>query len=180
MTSREALLVELVDTDGTACGRATVEQAHSAPGLRHRAFSVHLFDPTGRLLLQQRSAAKTRFALRWANATCGHPGPGESVVAAASRRLAEEIGLQAVELTEIGVYGYRAVDPATGKVEDEYDHVLLGIIDPAQQQPRPDPGEVAALRWIPPTELLSRLREQPDEFAPWLAGVTNVALGEAV
>lgn len=177
MISREAQLVELVDAEGTACGTATVAQAHGDPGLRHRAFSVHLFDPSGRLLLQQRAAVKTRFALRWANATCGHPAPGESVVVAATRRLAEEVGLRGIELTEIGVYGYRALDPATGLVEDEHDHVLLGIIDPAEQQPRPDPAEVAALRWIPPTELLDNLRDRPDEFAPWLAGVTNVALG---
>jgi isopentenyl-diphosphate delta-isomerase len=177
MTSREEDLVELVDETGHACGTATVSQAHSAPGLRHRAFSVHLFDPHGRLLLQQRAAVKTRFALRWANATCGHPGPGEEVSVAARRRLAEEIGITGVELTEIGVYGYRAVDPATGRVEDEYDHVLLGILGDEPELARFDPLEVAALRWVPPEDLLKELEARPEEFAPWLAGVTDVALG---
>src|ERR1700752_1262392 len=107
MTSREEDLVELVDAAGAPCGTATVAQAHSAPGLRHRAFSVHLFDGHGRMLLQQRAAAKTRFALRWANAACGHPAPGEAVGNAAKRRLAEEVGISGIELTEIGVYGYR-------------------------------------------------------------------------
>ncbi|HEX6686503.1 MAG TPA: hypothetical protein VF062_27270, partial [Candidatus Limnocylindrales bacterium] len=59
-SGREEQLVELVDPQGVACGTATVARAHSAPGIRHRAFSVHLFDPQGRLLLQQRAAAKTR------------------------------------------------------------------------------------------------------------------------
>ncbi|BCJ71966.1 isopentenyl-diphosphate Delta-isomerase [Catellatospora sp. IY07-71] len=176
MRSREEDLVELVDAAGAPCGKATVAQAHSAPGMRHRAFSVHLLDGTGRLLLQQRAAVKTRFALRWANAACGHPGPGEDLVTAAARRLAEEIGVRGVELTEIGVYAYRAEDPATGRVEDEYDHVLLGILDADTEPPRPDPAEVAALRWVHPADLLSRLAEQPDEFAPWLAGVTGVAV----
>lgn len=177
MTSREEDLVELVDDAGQACGTATVAQAHAAPGIRHRAFSVHLFDPHGRLLLQQRAAVKTRFALRWANATCGHPAPGEAVNVAARRRLVEEIGIRGVELTEIGVYGYRAMDPATGRVEHEYDHVLLGILG---DQPAPaqfDPSEVAALRWVPPEDLLKELEARPEEFAPWLAGVTDVALG---
>src|SRR5204862_7644009 len=57
-------LVELVDGTGTPPGTATVEQAHEWPGVLHRAFSVLLFDPAGRTLLQRRAAAKTRFALR--------------------------------------------------------------------------------------------------------------------
>ncbi|MBV1852034.1 isopentenyl-diphosphate Delta-isomerase [Catellatospora tritici] len=178
MRSREEDLVELVDADGAACGKATVAQAHSAPGSRHRAFSVHLMDSSGRLLLQQRASVKTRFALRWANATCGHPAPGEPVVLAAARRLAEEVGVRSVELTEIGVYGYRAVDPETGRVEDEYDHVLLGILGTEAEPPRPDPAEVAALRWISPADLRAWLGRSPDDFAPWLAGVTDVALGD--
>lgn len=177
MNSRESQLVELVDAEGVACGTATVEQAHCAPGLRHRAFSVHLLDSSGRLLLQQRSATKTRFALRWANAACGHPAPGEPVVHAASRRLAEEIGLTSIELTEIGLHRYRASDEATGRVEDEYDHVFLGIIDGNRQLIRADPAEVAALRWVPPDDLLKELEARPEEFAPWLAGVTDIALG---
>jgi isopentenyl-diphosphate delta-isomerase len=178
MTStRESQLVELVDDDGIACGQATVADAHSAPGIRHRAFSVLLLDSRGRMLLQQRAAAKTRFALRWANATCGHPAPGERVLEAARRRLAEEIGVKAVDLTEVGVYAYRAADPASGRVEDESDHVLLGILAADHDPARPDPSEVAALRWVPPTELLRELRSKPDDFAPWLAGVTDVALG---
>lgn len=176
-TTRETMMVELVDERGQACGSATVAQAHAAPGLRHRAFSVHLFDSGGRLLLQQRAAVKTRFALRWANAACGHPAPGESVVAAATRRLAEEVGVEEVELTEIGVYGYQATDEKTGLVEHEYDHVLLGILAPRHAPARPDPTEVAALRWIPPHDLLTELAATPTAFAPWLAGVTEVALG---
>jgi isopentenyl-diphosphate delta-isomerase len=174
---RESQLVELVDANGQGCGEATVAQAHTAPGLRHRAFSVHLFDARGRLLLQQRAAAKTRFALRWANATCGHPAPGEKITSAAARRLYEELGLHNVELTEIGFYEYRATDPATGRVEDEHDHVLLGILDRGHSSARPDPAEVAALRWVPPTDLLAELRSRPGDFAPWLAGVTELALG---
>ena len=102
--TRETHLVELVDTDGAPAGEATVSDAHQAPGQLHRAFSVFLRDPSGRVLLQQRAAAKTRFPLRWANTCCGHPLPGEGPATAASRRLIEEIGVEGVELTEGGVY----------------------------------------------------------------------------
>ncbi|WP_344610971.1 isopentenyl-diphosphate Delta-isomerase [Dactylosporangium salmoneum] len=169
MMSREQQLVELVATDGTASGSATVEDAHRAPGRLHRAFSVLLFDPDGRVLLQQRAAVKTRFALRWANACCGHPGPGEPVVVAAARRLDEELGVSA-SLEEVGVYLYQAADPDSGRVEFEYDHVLVG----AYAGPvRPDPAEVAETDWVLPAELEERLRRFPDFYAPWLAGVLD-------
>src|SRR5918997_6785641 len=101
-------LVELVDSNGQPVGSATVDQAHQAPGLMHRAFSVFLRDESGRVLLQQRAAVKTRFPLRWGNTCCGHPGPGEAVTEAAARRLVEEVGVRGVPLTELGVYSYYA------------------------------------------------------------------------
>jgi len=170
--NRERELVELVDEQGRAVGECTVEEAHRTPGQLHRAFSILLVDPIGRLLLQQRAATKTRFPLCWANACCGHPAPGELVSQAATRRLAEELGLRAAGLTEIGVYIYRAVDPQTGRVEYEYDHVLLGLVasEPAL---RPNPDEVAAIRWVTPDELTRDLEARADAHAPWLEGVAR-------
>ncbi|MFY1688673.1 isopentenyl-diphosphate Delta-isomerase [Plantactinospora sp. WMMB782] len=167
---RERHLVELVDEAGTPLGARTVDEAHRPPGQLHRAFSVLLVDPEGRTLLQQRAAVKTRFPLRWANACCGHPEPGQSLDVAAGRRLREELGVEAVPLTEIGVHLYRAEDPGTGRVEYEYDHVLLGDFD-AGRAVLPDPDEVADLRWVHPDELRAGLDADPDAYAPWLAGV---------
>jgi len=182
--SRETHLVELVDTDGAPAGAATVSDAHRAPGRLHRAFSVLLRDPSGRVLLQRRAAVKTRFPLRWANTCCGHPLPGEPPTAAAARRLVEEIGVADVELTDIGVYSYYAEDPATGLVEYEYDHVLLGDV-PADVRLLVDPDEVADVRWISVEELNAGMREDLRSYAPWLPGVTerlirHLALGSPV
>lgn len=174
--TREGLLVELVSPTGSATGAATVAEAHASPGLLHRAFSVHLLDANGRLLLQRRAETKTRFPLRWANACCGHPAPGQTVAAAALQRLSEELGLEDVDLTEVGVYAYRAGDPATGLIEHEYDHVLLGIVDSDAVRLKPDPAEVASLRWMDPGDLRSDLVARPTAYAPWLAGVTRLAL----
>jgi isopentenyl-diphosphate delta-isomerase len=169
---REAHLVELVDETGRPVGQSTVEAAHQLPGQLHRAFSVLLTDPQGRLLLQRRAAAKTRFPLRWANSCCGHPLPGEPLAAAANRRIGEELGVDPVELTELGIHLYRAEDPATGRVEHEYDHVLLGRI-PAGLPTRPDPAEVVELHWVDPAELAADLVDHPDRYAPWLGGVLD-------
>jgi isopentenyl-diphosphate delta-isomerase len=170
VTVRESQLVELVDESGTPLGSATVSEAHEAPGRLHRAFSVFLTDEAGRVLLQQRAAAKTRFPLRWANTCCGHPEPGEEVTVAAGRRLTEELGIAAGPLTEVGVYLYRAEDPMTGRVEHEYDHVLLGQV-PDGTEFRPDPAEVARLRWVAPSDVPERVADDPESYAPWLGGV---------
>jgi len=172
MSPRESHIVELVDPAGRAIGTSTVDAAHRAPGRLHRAFSVILVDEAGRLLLQQRAAAKTRFALRWANACCGHPRPAEPVTVAAERRLAEELGIEAVPLAEVGVHVYHAVDPTTGRVEHEYDHVLFGRLSPATPV-HPDPDEVATVTWMSPAQLAIELGEHADRFAPWLGGVVE-------
>ncbi|MEU4626860.1 isopentenyl-diphosphate Delta-isomerase [Actinoplanes sp. NPDC023801] len=170
--SREADLVDLVDDRGGSIGTATVLDAHEVPGMLHRAFSVFLRDPAGRVLIQQRAAVKTRFPLRWGNTCCGHPAPGEPVTVSAGRRVAEEIGVEAVTLREVGVYVYYAEDPATGRVEREYDHVLLGDL-PDGTEMRPDPAEVAELRWVTVPDLLADLDASPAAYAPWLEGVTR-------
>ena len=168
--SREAHLVELVDAAGVHTGQSTVDEAHREPGLLHRAFSVLLLDPAGQVLLQRRAAVKTRFPLRWANACCGHPTPGQPVAEAAARRLAEELSVTGVELVPVGVHVYTAADPATGRVEREYDHVLVGRVA-TDLTMAPDPAEVAEVRWVPPAELGTDLAARPDAYAPWLAGV---------
>jgi isopentenyl-diphosphate delta-isomerase len=171
--TRELDLVELVDPSGATRGTATVTAAHTAPGQLHRAFSVLLVVDDGQTLLQQRAASKTRFPLRWANACCGHPAPGTSVVAAAEQRLAEELGIGGISLVEVGVYTYRADDPTTGRVEHEFDHVVVGRIS-ADQVLRPDPAEVAETRWAPALTLASVVHDP--SYAPWLPGVLPIAL----
>ncbi|CAM3072296.1 isopentenyl-diphosphate Delta-isomerase [Skermania piniformis] len=176
MRDREQLPVELVDTDGNATGDCSVAEAHRPPGRRHRAFSVWLTDPTGRLLLQQRAAGKTRFAGRWSNTCCGHPAPGEPVIAAATRRLADELGVaptMITPVTESGIYRYRAVDASNAYVEDEWDHVVVGRL--LSGVPRPDPAEVARIDWVLPTQLRRAVDAAPEEYTPWLLGVLDVA-----
>jgi isopentenyl-diphosphate delta-isomerase len=171
--TRESHVVELVDLSGRAIGAASVADAHRAPGQLHRAFSVFLRDPgNGRVLLQQRASVKTRFPLRWANSCCGHPLPGEDVTVAAQRRLAEELGITGVSLAPVGTYTYRAEDPGSGRVEHEYDHVLLGDL-PIGARMTPEPSEVADTRWVAVSALTVGLAADPGSYAPWLAGVTD-------
>jgi isopentenyl-diphosphate delta-isomerase len=176
MTGREHLLVELVDDTGAAVGACSVGEAHTAPGQCHRAFSVLLYDRDGRVLLQQRAPVKTRFASRWSNTCCGHPAPGEDTAAAAAQRLTAELGLtpdHTTPLTEVGVFHYHAADPASGRVESEWDHVLVATFTGGS--PTPDEAEVSDFAWVSPASLRASMTRDPDRYTPWLAGVLDVA-----
>lgn len=169
---RETLLVELVDEQGRSVGSLPVAAAHTAPGQLHRAFSVLLFNDYGQVLLQQRASVKTRFPLLWTNTCCGHPAPGQPVTEAAARRLREEMGLSA-HLVEAGAFRYQAADPATGRVEHEFDHVLVGRVE--GMEPTPDPAEVADTVWVSLGELRTAMAAVPAGYTPWLAQVLNLA-----
>lgn len=174
--SREHLPVELVDDSGAAVGSCSTAEAHDAPGRRHRAFSVLLFDGAGRVLLQQRAAGKTRFPGHWSNTCCGHPAPGQDIAAAAARRLTEELGIQPAQTTplaEAGAFHYHAADPATGRVEDEWDHVLIATL--TSGAPRPDESEVGDCHWAEPSWLRAVLAVSPRGYTPWLPGVLDLA-----
>jgi isopentenyl-diphosphate Delta-isomerase len=153
--------VILVDADDTAVGYRPKQEAH-VEGLLHRAFSVFVFDSTGRMLLQRRAASKYHSGSLWTNTCCSHPRPGESTAAAARRRLAEEMGFTCA-LSEAFSFLYRA-DVGGGLIEHEYDHVFIGHFDGV---PSPDPDEVEGWRWITPAAVARELEEEPGRFTVW-------------
>jgi isopentenyl-diphosphate delta-isomerase len=154
--------VILVDADDNALGTAGKLEAHRA-GALHRAFSIFLFSSDGRILLQQRAATKYHSGGLWANACCGHPRPGESVPAAASRRLFEELGLR-VPLVQGFAARYRATLDG-GMTENEIAHMLFGATD---DTPRPDPAEVARTRRVDPETLSAEIDRAPHLHTAWL------------
>jgi isopentenyl-diphosphate delta-isomerase len=158
-------LIILVDPADREMGVASKRTAHML-GLRHRAFSIMLNDDRGRALLQRRAADKYHSPGLWANSCCGHPRPGESIHEAAVRRAREELGVS-VALREIGTFTYRA---AVGDImiEHEIDHVFVGTVI---GELRPDPREVAELRWTLLEDVRRDLRRNPECYAPWLDGV---------
>ena len=156
--------VTLVDEHDRPIGVLGKLAAHRGEGHLHRAVSVVLLNPQGELLLQQRAGCKYHFPHHWSNTCCGHPRPGESVVEAATRRLREEMDIS-VPLRRVAQFIYRASDPASGLVEHELDHVLVGDY---AGSPNPDPAEVQAWRWEAPHAVLDALRSGRDLFTPWL------------
>jgi isopentenyl-diphosphate delta-isomerase len=158
--------VVVLAPDGRELGEMEKLAAHQGRGTLHRAFSVFLFHPDGRMLVHRRASSKHHFRDLWTNACCSHPRPGETVTAAAARRVAEELGLELAEsaFTESGSFVYRALDPTSGLVEHEWDHVVVATTD---RDPVPDPDEVGEWRWARVDELRSEVASHPERFTPW-------------
>jgi len=155
--------VILVDEQDRELGAVEKLQAHR-DGALHRAFSVFVFDPAGRLLLQKRAAGKYHSGGLWSNTCCGHPRPGEATADAALRRLREEMNFDC-DLREAFNFIYRAeLDGAL--VEHELDHVFVG--ERAGDPPAPDPLEAEDWRWVSMSELRDGLRDDPASYSFWL------------
>ncbi|WP_406222314.1 isopentenyl-diphosphate Delta-isomerase [Streptomyces canus] len=165
-----AILLELVDEHGVTIGTAEKLAAHQPPGQLHRAFSVFLFDEQGRLLLQQRALGKYHSPGVWSNTCCGHPYPGEAPFAAAARRTYEELGVSPSLLAEAGTVRYNHPDPDSGLVEQEYNHLFVGMV---QSTLAPDPEEVGATAFVTPDELAER--HAKDAFSSWFMTVLDAA-----
>ena len=161
-----------VDEGNRAIGSAEKWAVHQA-GLLHRAFSIFLVDSEGKLLLQRRSRAKYHSAGLWANSCCGHPRPHERTLAAATRRLGEELGASA-KLR----FGFRArycTRLGNGLTENEIVYVYFGAT-PAILQP--NPAEVSAVERLTLSELRTDLSLRPRRYAYWLRYYMKNHLGE--
>lgn len=162
--------VILVDQADRPVGRMEKQEAHRK-GLLHRAFSVFLLDGS-KLLIQRRALDKYHCGGLWSNTCCSHPAPGEPVLSAAERRLDEELGIKNARLRELDTFLYRAAFP-NGLAEHELDHVLLGEYSGPV---RPDPMEIAQVRWIDLEELQRDLQAFPQWYTPWFPPALTLVL----
>lgn len=150
-------------------GVEDLKAAHALPGVLHIAVSVQLLTADGQWLLQRRSRAKAIFAGRWANSCCTHPAPGELLADAARRRVRDELGLTPSDLIAAGDFRYRALDPDSGLVEHEHDHVFVGQCTGV---PATDASEVEEVWYGPFSDALARVRG--GDGAPWAESVLRM------
>lgn len=157
--------VTLLSADGVAIGTRAKDAVHTTDTPLHLAFSCHVFDRDGRLLVTRRALAKRTWPGVWTNSFCGHPRPGEDMTDAVHRRAHDELGLRLADVTLVlPDYRYRAVD-ASGIVENEICPVHVAIADGPLS---PDPDEVAEWAWVDPAEFTDSVIGAPFAFSPWL------------
>lgn len=158
--------VVLLADDGTPIGTADKATVHGADTPLHLAFSCHVLDDAGRVLVTRRALGKRAFPGVWTNAFCGHPAPGEEPADAVLRRAERELGLALADLEVVlPQFRYRATD-AGGVVEHELCPVFRAR---AVGDPRPAADEVAEWAWVDPAALRSAVAATPFAFSPWLA-----------
>jgi isopentenyl-diphosphate delta-isomerase len=153
--------VILVNEHDVQTGTMPKLEAHQK-GLLHRAISVFIFNSQGELLLQQRALGKYHSAGLWSNTCCSHPRPGETPLAAAERRIQEEMGIS-VSLSFLYTFQYRA-DLENELIEHELDHVFWTVSD---QAPQINPEEVVNFRYITIPDLLHSIEEFPQNYSEW-------------
>jgi isopentenyl-diphosphate delta-isomerase len=158
MITDSVVLVNELDEE---VGTMEKMEAHRR-ALLHRAFSVFIFNPAGEMLLQRRALTKYHSGGLWTNACCSHPRPGESVGAAATRRLQEELGF-VTPLKSAFSFTYKAPFD-NGLTEYEFDHVLTGYYDGLIQ---PDPEEVCDVSYKSLDEIRTDLISHPQHYTAW-------------
>lgn len=157
--------VVLVSADGTPIGVAPKASVHGTDTPLHLAFSCHVFNDDGLVLVTRRALGKSTWPGVWTNSFCGHPAPGERTEDAVRRRADFELGIRIedVELT-LPDFRYRAVDDS-GIVENEicpvYRATMVGEI-------APNPSEVVQFEWVQPDRLRTAIDATPWAFSPWL------------
>ena len=158
-------LVVLVDDEGVPIGEADKTSVHTDDTPLHLAFSIHLFNFSGQVLITRRALTKKTWPGVWTNAVCGHPAPGEDTVDAIVRRVSHEIGVVPENIrVALPDFRYRAVD-ASGIVENEICPVYTGTIT---GDPQPDPTEVSQWEWVDPDKIARSVADTPFAFSPWL------------
>ena len=157
--------VVLLGADGEVVGTDLKATVHSANTPLHLAFSCHVQNAAGEILVTRRALGKSTWPGVWTNSFCGHPQPDESSADSVHRRAAYELGLDITGL-ELALpdFRYRAVD-ASGIVENEVCPVYLARAD---SDPVPNPLEVMDTAWVDPAALGRSIAATPWAFSPWL------------
>jgi isopentenyl-diphosphate delta-isomerase len=157
--------VVLLDDNGNVVGSADKATVHTAETPLHLAFSCHVFNSDGHLLVTRRALSKATWAGVWTNSFCGHPAPGEATEHAIERRASVELGITVSDLTLVlPNFRYRAID-ASGVVENEICPVYRAVSNDAVQA---NPAEVSEWEWVEPASLTAAAIAAPYAFSPWL------------
>jgi isopentenyl-diphosphate delta-isomerase len=157
--------VVLLSDAGDHIGVADKTHVHTTETALHLAFSCHIYNADGYVLVTRRALSKLTWPGVWTNSFCGHPSPHEDMADAITRRAKYELGITISELQLVlPDFRYRAVD-SSGIVENEICPVYRAV---TADEIAPNPDEVAEFDWVDPQSLHSAVAATPFAFSPWL------------
>jgi isopentenyl-diphosphate delta-isomerase len=157
--------VVLLSETGEHIGVADKALVHTTDTALHLAFSCHIYNAAGHVLVTRRALSKLTWPGVWTNSFCGHPAPGEDMSDAIARRAHHELGITIDELQLVlPDFRYRAID-SSGIVENEICPVYRAV---TTDRVTPNPDEVAEFEWVDPQSLHNSVAATPFAFSPWL------------
>lgn len=160
-------LVEVVDAEDVSQEVKPLRECISW-GLLHRSVAVLVFDSSGRLLLQKRSASKPWRPGYWTLSSTGHVRAGESYGDAAARELQEELG---VSCSLRFISKFLAPKFRQG---DLTEWEFVAIFDGRHDGPVvPDGVEVDECASLTPAELLGMAKDPEEMLSPDAIAVIN-------
>ena len=164
----------VVDNGDNIIGHDSKVNCHLGEGRLHRAFSILLFNSSGKLLIQKRAADKITFPSIWANSCCSHPLYTDSEIdgiegtkRAAKRKMEQELGIgkdimDSNQLCFITKMHYRA--RADEKwVEHEIDYIFAINCDVKTNS---NPNEIEEMKYVTEEELQD-LFDSGEKIGPW-------------
>ncbi len=146
---------DVVDENDKVIGTKPRSIVHDK-NLLHRAVHILVFNKTGELLLQKRSAWKDREPSKWDSSAAGHLEPGESYADGAVRETEEELGIRC----EFKLLGKIRACSNTGQ---EFVEVF------AAQHEGPfilPPSEIQDALLLPLEDINAWINARPRDFAP--------------
>ena len=157
-----------VDAADESDGPVNRLEAHTGDGIRHRAFTVLVFDTDGNVLLAQRAPNKRLWDTHWDGTVASHPIEGQTQLEATRQRLEEELGVTPDQYDDLRVtdkFEYKRYYLNDG-LEWEVCSVLQCTLEDRTLDP--DEEEVAGVMWVP----YERLYEHPRWYrqlrlCPW-------------
>ena len=148
-------IFDIVNEADEVVGQAPRSVVHQK-NLLHRAVSIFVIKPDGRLLLQLRSDSKDQYPCCYTSSASGHVDAGEDYEHAAIRELREELALTSpIE--------YLAKFPAGPETAFEFTVLYRTVTD---DEPTLDPDEIDSAEFLELDDIAAKVARNPEKFTP--------------
>jgi len=152
--------VVVVDEHDHEIGKAMLAEVWEK-GLYHRIVHIIAEDEDGRVLLQHRAADAKLWPNCWDHSAGGHVDEGFTYDSAARAEVAEELGLQEVQLEAVATHPTRITH--NGHILNRFTR-LYRIRITKDTPLRINEEELSATRWFTLPELRAALKTRPQDF----------------
>lgn len=158
----------LVDEHDQIIGYADKVKTHYEK-LRHRAFSLFLFDKNKQtLLLHQRALNKYHSGGLWTNSCCSHPRKNETLLEAVVRRAKQELGVD-LDVQQLHIAGKFTYFADFGDLaEYEIDNVVYTYVDDNIVL-EVDKDEIADYKWETVQFICEDLDRHSSKYSAWFS-----------